>query len=127
MARASAAGKEFLAYLRGAEGAADWGLLDVANKPNRRLQRGLVGAVIRVCRDEHRPLIQTFREHDNNGLRRFGDTLDSLGQDPWNTRCARILDILKRAMGGADLTGGDQDREAAYVALCRAAVSLGST
>lgn len=123
---ASTVGKEFLAYLRGAEGILDWGLLDVLNKPMRRINRGLAAGAMKAGRDAGLSVIDAFRRHENGFLKRFGDVLQRLSNLRWNERCDDVYVMLKRAAGGDDLASGDQDRVAAYSALKDAAIKLGS-
>ena len=123
-------GRDFLAYLRGAEGIPHDDLVRVANKPNRYLKRALTEDAISAAK-EGAPLMSALRNCRTPGGIRFAGELELLSTMDWDKRCARVAQILsddvaERAASSRRMTAPEDDASEAYKALALAAAQLGS-
>lgn len=123
-------GRDFLAYLRGAEGIAHPDLVRVANKPNRYLKRALVEEALDAVKDGAE-LNVALRNTRAMGGMRFAGELGLLADLDWQARCLRVAQVLiddltERAATSRRLIAPEDDAKEAYEALAVAATQLGS-
>ena len=125
----STPGREILAYLRGAEGLPDHGLLTISNRPKRMLRGALVREAIEAARTEGTSVIEELVRLDNRNAGRFARDLSRLSRLRWDARLDATVALLTRALGrtgnAAALIAADE-RTDAYQALAAIARPLGS-
>lgn len=127
-------GKRMLAYLRGAEGIVDFGLLDVSNRPKRFAKReAVVTALKDTAPEAGRALHGQLQMSLDPGTQRLGRDLVQLAGLDWPKRCAAVHELLRKALvaGGNGALGGlggsrEDDEEAALRVVHDLAVQLGS-
>ena len=129
----STVGRDVLAYLKGAEGHPDWGILDIANKPKRFISRKAIAEVIHACRESKKegelaPLHLALSASPVPGLQRLGRDFADLARKGWGDRVERVVALLRKTLGAREeaLTSSELDRWEAYEALGRYAIEAGS-
>lgn len=136
-------GREVLAYLRGAEGIAHDDLARIANKGGRRIKRDDIERLVRQAKEKKGNVVSflmaaqsSFRPGTpDRQMTALARELSMLSRLNWTERTDAIRDMLvqdlaERAAEVSERVGKtespDEDKEAAYKALCAAARTAGS-
>jgi len=136
-------GKDFLAYLQLVEGDGRADISRIANKPNRYLNKEAIEELKLSCASAETgggsrlaALIDELHNHPKRGAGELALLLSELAELPWEKRCAKIGQILRkdavdRENEDKDVVKylhapEDDDRGDIYVSLGKAAAGFGS-
>ena len=136
-------GKDFMAYLQLVEGDGRADVARIANKPNRYLNKEAIDELKLSCAhadatnsDRLTSLLDALPSHPKRGAGELAILLSDLAELPWEKRCAKISQILRKDAKDrenedkdvADYvhSSEDDDRGDIYVSLGKAAAGFGS-